>query len=135
MLKVGMYVRCPIDREYPDNPRSFATGKILGIDEFNECVRIKFYDPYGYKAYFEYVPDEVQEAPLKMIDRCHLFKGAVVKYGHRDAVIVEYKATKNDFTVYYLQTSDTKEFRIMLLRKRWMLLLQLVVWSWLMPLM
>ena len=110
MLKVGMYVRCPIDREYPDNPRLFATGKILGIDEFNECVHIKFYDPYEYKAYFEYVPDEVQEAPLKMLDRCHLFKGAVVKYGHRDAVIVEYKATKNDFTMYYLQTSDTKEF-------------------------
>lgn len=82
MLKVGMYVRCPIDREYPDNPRLFATGKILGIDEFNECVHIKFYDPYEYKAYFEYVPDEVQEAPLKMLDRCHLFKGAVVKYGH-----------------------------------------------------
>ena len=110
MLKEGMYVRCPIDREYPDNPRLFATGKVVSVDEFNECAHIKFYDPFGYKKYFEYIPDDVEEAPLEMLDHCHLFKGAVVKYGRREATIIEYKTQKDELAEYYLQTNDTKEF-------------------------
>lgn len=110
MFKEGMYVRCPIDREYPENPRTFATGKIISIDTFNECAHIKFYDPFGYKNYFEYIPDDVEEAPLSMLDRCHLFKDSFVKYGRRKAQIIEYKVQKDDFVEYYLQTDDTKEF-------------------------
>lgn len=110
MLKEGMYVRCPIDREYPESPRIFATGKIISIDEFNECAHVKFYDPYGLKKYFEDIPDEIEAAPLQMLDHCHLFKGAVVKTGRRDATIIEYKVSKGNFVEYYLQTNDTKEY-------------------------
>ena len=110
MLKEGMYARCPIDREYPDDPRLFATGKVVSIDEFNECAHIRFYDPFGYKNFFEYIPDDVEDVPLKMLDHCHLFKGAIVKYGRREATIIEYKTKKDELTEYYLQTNDTKEF-------------------------
>ena len=42
MIKEGMFVRCPIDREYPYDPRIFVTGKVLSINEFNETAYIKF---------------------------------------------------------------------------------------------
>lgn len=32
MIKEGMFVRCPIDREYPYDPRIFVTGKVLSIN-------------------------------------------------------------------------------------------------------
>ena len=55
MIKEGMFVRCPIDREYPYDPRIFVTGKVLSINEFNETAYIKFSDPFDQKKYFEYI--------------------------------------------------------------------------------
>lgn len=103
-------MRCPIDREHPHNPRVFATGKVISINLFNETAHIKFSDPFDQKKYFEYIPDEVQEAPLEALDHCHLFKDSVVKYGRKTEVVVEYKGKEEDFYDYYLQDSYTKEY-------------------------
>lgn len=104
-----MYVRCPIDREYPDNPRVFATGQVVSIDEFNQCAQIRFYDPYGYKQYFLNIPDAVDAVPLKKLMRCRLYKGTKVKYGQQEAQVVEYKTPKDTVSEYYLQLQSTKE--------------------------
>lgn len=106
-----MFVRCPIDREHPHDPRIFATGKVLSINEFNETAHIKFSDPFDQKKYFEYIPDEVKEAPLAALDHCHLFKGSFVKWGRKTSRIVEYKGNDRDFYEYYLQDTVTKEYR------------------------
>lgn len=105
-----MYVRCPIDREDPSNPRLFATGRVLEIDEFNECAHVRFCDPFGYKKYFDRIPEDVDNAPLSTLDHCHLFKGSIVKIGQKAATIIEYKENKDDFDDYYLQINDNKEF-------------------------
>lgn len=110
MIKEGMFVRCPIDREHPQNPRVFATGKVVSINVFNETAHIKFADPFGYKKYFEYIPEKVQEAPLKALDHCHLFKGSFVKVGNREATVVEYKGKTEDFYEYYLLDNNSKEY-------------------------
>ena len=77
-----MFVRCPIDREYPYDPRIFVTGKVLSINEFNETAYIKFSDPFDQKKYFEYIPDErvsfslanAEEFQLpEQIDRIYFF--------------------------------------------------------------
>lgn len=111
MIKEGMFVRCPIDREHPHDPRIFATGKVLSINDFNETAHIKFSDPFDQKKYFEYIPDEVKEAPLAALDHCHLFKGSLVKWGRRTSRVVEYKGNDSDFYEYYLQDTVTKEYR------------------------
>lgn len=49
MIKEGMFVRCPIDREHPHNPRVFATGKVISINLFNETAHIEFSDPFDQK--------------------------------------------------------------------------------------
>lgn len=53
MLHKGSFVRCPIDLEHPREPRIFATGKVVSVNEFNESAHIIFEDPFGYKKYFE----------------------------------------------------------------------------------
>lgn len=111
MIKEGMFVRCPIDREHPKNPRIFATGKVISVNSFNESAHIKFTDLFGYKKYFEYIPEEVEEAPLEALDHCHLFKGSVVKYGRRTATIVEYKGKEDEIFEYYIQDNESKEYR------------------------
>lgn len=110
MIKEGMFVRCPIDREHPHNPRVFATGKVVSINLFNETAHIKFYDPFDQKKYFEYIPDEVQEAPIDALDHCHLFKDSVVKCNRKTAKIVEYIVNDDDFYEYYLIDSETKDY-------------------------
>lgn len=110
MIKAGMFVRCPIDREHPQNPRIFATGKVVSVNEFNETAHIKFADPFGYKKYFEYIPEEVQEAPIEVLDHCHLFKNSIVKWGKREATVVEYKGKGDDFYEYYLLDNESKSY-------------------------
>lgn len=110
MIEKGVFVRCPIDREHPRDPRIFATGKVVSINEFNETAHIAFADPFGYRKYFEYIPDEVKEAPLAVLDHCHLFKGSQVKYGRRTGVVVEYKIRDGEGYDYYIQDSDSKEY-------------------------
>ncbi len=109
MLKEGMIVRCPIDREHPKDPRVFATGKVLSINQFNETAHIKFFDPFGQRKYFDFIPEEVAEAPLLALDRCQLFKGSLVKYGKKDAFVVEYKSSDDDYTEYFINLVETKK--------------------------
>lgn len=110
MIKKGVFVRCPIDREYPQDPRIFATGKVVSVNEFNETAHITFADPFGYKKFFEYIPEEVKEAPLAVLDHCNLFKGSKVRYECRSAVIVEYKVREDRCFDYYIQDDDSKEY-------------------------
>ena len=115
MIKEGMYARCPIDFEHPDNPRVFATGKVKSINTFNETAHIVFLDPFNYRALFEstpgeYIPKEVKEAPLKLIEHCNLFKNSKVKSLGKDAIIVEYKTREDEGYDYYLRDIKTREY-------------------------
>lgn len=42
-LKVGMYVRCPIDQEFPNEPRRFALGQITKINTTYNELTVRFY--------------------------------------------------------------------------------------------
>lgn len=110
MIKKGMFVRCPIDREHPANPRIFATGKVVSVNEFNETAHIVFSDPFRYRIFFEFVPEKVEEAPLSVLDHCHLFKGALVKYGLSQGFVVEYKVRDDGGFDYYIQDDESKEY-------------------------
>lgn len=110
MIKKGVFVRCPIDREHPRNPRIFATGKVVSVNEFNETAHIIFADPFGHKKFFEFIPDEIKEVPLVVLDHCHLFKGSHVIYERRSGLVIEYKVRDDEGYDYYIQDSDSKEY-------------------------
>lgn len=42
MLKIGMYVRCSIDVENPNEPRDFISGRIVEINDFSEVAKVEF---------------------------------------------------------------------------------------------
>ncbi|GAA0179041.1 hypothetical protein SH2C18_19900 [Clostridium sediminicola] len=108
MIEKGMFVRCPIDREHPLNPRVFATGKVVSVNNFNETAHIKFEDPFGHKKYFDFIPDEVEEVPIDALEHCHIYKRSLVKVGDKIATIVEYRGKFEEGFEYYLQDNDTK---------------------------
>lgn len=110
MIKKGFFVRCPIDREYPRDPRVFATGKVVSVNTFNETAHVTFEDPFGYREYFGVVPSELKEVPLALLDHCHLFQGAQVKYECRTGVVVDYKIREDEGYDYYIQDNDSKEY-------------------------
>lgn len=110
MIQEGMFVRCPIDREYPKNPRMFATGKVISIDKFNETAKVKFEDPFGYRKYFDYILDEVSEIPVEALEHCHLFKDSIIKVGLNTGKIVEYRKNEDETFEYYIQDDCTKKY-------------------------
>ncbi len=110
MIKEGMFVRCPIDREDPNNPRVFATGKVISINTFNESAHIKFFDPFDQKKYFEHIPEEVHEVPISALDHCHLFRNSLVEYNKKAANVVDYKGTEDDYYEYYLNDVKTRGY-------------------------
>lgn len=70
-----MYVRCPMDEL--DNPRSFVSGQIMYIDEFAEKAKIKFHDPFHFRAYYENVP-VTAEYEFKFLKHCSVYHESVV---------------------------------------------------------
>lgn len=109
MLYEGMYVRCPIDNEYPDLPRDFIMGKILEINEIAETAIVKFEDPFYFKSYYEFIPDEL-EYTFENLKHCTAYKGAYVYYGLKKCRVVSY-SKKDDWFYYYIQQDDTGEIK------------------------
>lgn len=111
MIKQGLFVRCPIDLEHPSEPRIFATGKVVSVNDFNESAHIVFEDPFGYRKYFDFIPKEVLEVPLNILDHCHIFKGSKVKQENVAAEIVEYKVREDGGYDYYICEETTKKYK------------------------
>lgn len=108
MIEEGMFVRCPIDPEDQENPRRFATGKVIVVDDFSETAKIKFEDPFRYRNFFDFIPIGQFEVPIKSLDHCHLSKGSIVRNGTRPATILEYKQNDEGWFEYYVQDNETK---------------------------
>jgi ATP-dependent helicase HepA len=54
-LKVGMYVRCPIDQEFPNEPRRFALGQISNINSAYNELTVKFFGDTAIRSAYEIV--------------------------------------------------------------------------------
>lgn len=103
MLKTGMYVRCSIDTEYPNEPRDFISGKILEINEFAETAKVIFYDLLGLKKYYQ-VPRTL-EFPLTKLCHCKIINGSLAEYYGELYRVIQFIKDK-DFYYYYLATDD-----------------------------
>ena len=72
-----MYIRCPI-AEF-DDPRNFIVGRIIQVDDFTENVTVAFLDPFGFRNYYENIPEKA-ELPYDYVKRCTL---------HRESYVIE----------------------------------------------
>lgn len=109
MFRVGMFVRCPVlDAQFPNDPRTFVTGKITSVDSTLEMVTVKFEDPFGYRVYFDFVPAKA-DYYFTQITQCKLSKHSNVVYrGAICEVITSYK--QDEECVYWLQNIATKQY-------------------------
>lgn len=105
MLKSGMYVRCSIDIEDPNEPRDFISGKIVEINEFAETAKVMFFDLLGLKKYYQ-VP-ETLEFPLSKLHHCRISNGSPAEYSGNRYYVIQYSKDKNDDFIYYYLASDT----------------------------
>jgi len=103
MLKTGMYVRCSIDTEDPNEPRDFISGKILEINEFAETAKVMFYDILGLRKYYQV--SQTLEFPLSKLCHCKINNGSLAKYNDELYRVIQFIKDKNeDFIYYYLAT-------------------------------
>lgn len=96
MLEKGMYVRCPMDQL--EDSRSFVCGQLKAINQFTETVTVEFRDPFGFKNYYENIPQEM-EYPFANIRHCMVHRNSVVEYRHKRYTVVAYE--KKDDWYYY----------------------------------
>ncbi len=105
MLKVNMYVRCPIDGTLETNSREFLLGKINSIDEFSETAIVEFLDCNDVTRFY---PDLFDQKTMSFfsrnISRCRIKNGAKVRICN-DYYFVKayYKNLNDEYFYYYLQ--------------------------------
>lgn len=98
-----MYVRCPV-ADFED-PRNFIIGKIIEADDFAENVKVAFLDPFGFRNYYENIPEKV-DLPYEYVKRCTLHRESFVVYGDKRYTILS--IIKNDeWYSYYLKEEFT----------------------------
>ena len=84
-----MYIRCPI-AEF-DDPRNFIVGRIIQVDDFTEHVTVAFLDPFGFRNYYENIPEKA-ELPYDYVKRCTLHRESYVIYrGNRYKILSAFK--------------------------------------------
>lgn len=110
MLKEGMYVRCPFDREYPKYPRVFVCGRIESIDTFKNTVKAKVLDPFGTMDYFEDLKAGTFEFAIGSVTRCDLFTNSIVVFEGEHYKVLGHKLEDDEFYTYYLQNVENKEY-------------------------
>lgn len=110
MIKEGLYVRCPlIDIQFPLDPRTFVTGKVVKINSILQTAVVKFEDPFGYRNYYDFVPTTA-EYGFAQISRCFINKGAAVKHDNRDCIVISHKNHKEGEKEYWLQDRQSKVY-------------------------
>ena len=107
ILKKSMYVRCPIDVEYPNDPRDFAVGKIVSIDEFAEQAEVRFYDTKNISQFYSIL--EYETYSFSKLLRCKIEYNTLVKYHGEDYFVKGFKLnTENQMYYYYLVSLTEK---------------------------
>lgn len=102
-MERGMYIRCPI-AEF-DDPRNFIVGRIIQVDDFTENVTVAFLDPFGFRNYYENIPEKA-ELPYDYVKRCTLHRESYVIYrGNRYKILSALK--EDEWYYYYLKEEFT----------------------------
>ena len=101
----GMYVRCSVDWEHGSEPRRFALGQIMGINEAFDEVKVKFHRFKGFNGlneFFDHVPPE-EIFSKDEITRCPIAVGSTVKMkNYRGKIIAKKDHCKDNHFEYYV---------------------------------
>ena len=107
--KIGMYYRCPYDREDNLSPRRFILGQVESVNEVADTVVLKICDPFHYKNYYDDIESTVTVSS-SVLYRSKIFKNSPVLYKKRKYEVISYQKNEDGFFTYYLQDAFTKEY-------------------------
>ena len=111
ILKEKMYVRCPVDTDYPSEPRDFLLGKINSINDYTETAMVEFFDIQGLNQYYN-MPSSI-EVSLTKLRHVKIERGCFAKYKGSVYQIVEAELNKeNEFYYYYLLDDDKRIIKV-----------------------
>jgi ATP-dependent helicase HepA len=108
-IKVGMYVRCPVDLEYPKDPRRFAMGQIKSVNEVFEKAQVRFWDFSDIIHYYKNIVNP-NDYYLNTIYRVKIIPNSIVEYNGYQGVAKTFShKDENDYYVYYIEVLDGNE--------------------------
>ena len=98
-LKIGMYVRCPVDMEETDS-RQFLLGQIVKTDEFLNIVQVRFNDVYNMGRFFkEFI--EKKEFDIETIKRCKIMNNSKILYRNKYEGVIMSSYNDKEESSYY----------------------------------
>lgn len=103
MLKVGMYVRCPVDSEDMENPRDFALAKVIRMDELSNQVTVHFYDCYQIRQYYQ-MPEEY-DYPIRQLQHAKIHENSEVIYQGQRYFVKIFAEEKDELFYYFISSS------------------------------
>ena len=89
-----MYVRCPVDIDYPSEPRDFLLGKIKSIIDYTETAVVEFFDIQGLNQYYN-MPSSI-EVSLTKLRHVKIERGCFAKYKGSVYQVVEAELNKEN---------------------------------------
>lgn len=105
MIEEGMYVRCPIDFEFKDDPRQFALAKVKCVDRLGTIVDVEYQDPFDYGSYYD-----IRLLPTKFsiekLEHCRAQQNAKVFYDGCEYKVVTRSKAENQHYKYRLLSID-----------------------------
>lgn len=121
MLKEGMYVRCSVDEDFPEDPREFALGKVITVHLSSHEVTVAFYDRskekvmsvYGVPAVRNYSIDEVVHVGIQLSTEVR------IKTLSMDGFIIEKSDDMEEgYFQYYIKTNSRGNSNITLVNEK-----------------
>jgi len=102
MLKVGMYVRCPVDNEAEviNEARTFFLGQVIAVNEENNQVTVVFHDPLKLRSFFTSLPEKRTYSEKHLTRTPGLENSNVVFKGRKVKLLSASKAADKE-NLYY----------------------------------
>ncbi|MBN9653287.1 DEAD/DEAH box helicase family protein [Halobacillus sp. GSS1] len=116
-LKTGMYIRCSIDQEFPDEPRRFAMGQITNIDPIYNEISVCFYGEKGLLKAYEI--DTNKKYFAEEVIRSEIKQNTVVQVGQEEAEIIGSLAdTKDGYYQYFISTKQKEQQKVLVISEQ-----------------
>lgn len=116
-LKVGMYVRCPIDQEFPNEPRRFALGQIDNINKTYNEVTVKFFGDQAIQTAYEI--ERKKNYFAEEVIRSEIQPNTEALIGKKSAMIIcSLPETKGDYYQYFVSMAQNGEQTVELISEQ-----------------
>lgn len=117
-LRIGMYVRVPMDKEHPDDARQFVLGQITDMDSFANQATVRIYDFDGIKE--SYGVTEKVNISLERIFHCRIIRHTKCLFDRsiEGQIVCFAKEDESGFYHYYIEVKENGDQTTLVLSEK-----------------